>query len=62
MARADDITVPVVVPKREVIAECTTGLSRYLADLAEQIPKVVELDDYRECVHKLESMTAHVNA
>jgi hypothetical protein len=57
VARPEDVTVPVVAPKREVLAECTSCLRRYLGDLSTQIPKVLGFDDYRESMAKLDAMT-----
>src|SRR5262245_29318218 len=41
-ALPDDVTIPVVMPKREVIIECAAFLKRYLDDLTSQIPEVRE--------------------
>lgn len=58
----DDVVTPVVVPKREVIVECTSFLGRYLDDLTSQMPQVKEFVDYQEYMHRIEVMRAHVGA
>jgi len=56
----DDITTPVVAPKRAVIIECAEFLKRYLDDLTSQLPEVKDFDDYRDYVQRIEAMLVHV--
>ena len=60
IALADDITTPLAVPKRDVIAECTSFLIRYLDDLTCQMPYVKDFADYKEYVEKIEAMRVRV--
>jgi hypothetical protein len=60
--QADDIITPVVVPKRDVIVECTSFLRRYLDDLTSQMPEVKELADYQTYVQRINAMRARVGA
>lgn len=58
VAGADDVTNPVVVPKREVIDESASFLLRYLDDLTSQLPFVGEFGDYKEYVREVIEMQA----